>query len=203
MPGMMLSEFAIEILETPQRVTIISESSPLVRSVYLNRNKPTEGLEPMWNGYSLGHWEGQTLVIKTSNFNDRPFPLGFGGAIHAPTTTLTERLSLTDGGKTMVDEMTMEDARYLTRPSRWSGISRASPPMPNYGNMPAKSTRRVGQSVSLATRMPPIPPRPPKPKSDIGIHFQGQRYEKDFRPSGPGLRHVYRPGAGPSRLQHV
>jgi hypothetical protein len=78
----------------------------------------------------------------------------------------------------MVDEMTMEDARYLTRPSRWSGISRASPPMPNYGNMPAKSTRRVGPSVSLATRMPPIPPRPPEPKVTSASIFKDSDMKK-------------------------
>lgn len=115
-PSMMLGEFAIEILETPQRVTIISESSPLVRSVYLNRTRPTEGLEPMWNGYSVGHWDKGTLVIKTTNFNDRPFPLGFGGAVHSPTTTLTERLSVSANGKTMIDELTMEDPVYLAKP---------------------------------------------------------------------------------------
>jgi hypothetical protein len=73
MPGMMLSEFAIEILETPQRVTIISESSPLVRSVYLNRTKPTEGLEPMWNGYcwatgKVRHWSSRPPISTIVRF---------------------------------------------------------------------------------------------------------------------------------------
>lgn len=115
-PSIMLTEFALEILESPGRVTIISESSPLVRSIYLNRTQPTEGLEPMWNGYSIGHWEGGTLVVKTSNFNDRMFPLGFGGTVHSPSTTLTERFTVSNDGQTLVDELTMEDPKYLTRP---------------------------------------------------------------------------------------
>ncbi len=115
-PTMMLTEFALEILESPGRVTMISESSPLVRSIYLNRTKATEGLEPMWNGYSVGHWEGKTLVVKTTNFNDRASPLGFAGSVHSATTTLLEKLSLSPDGQTLTDEMTMEDPRYLTRP---------------------------------------------------------------------------------------
>lgn len=116
MPGIMLGEFAFEMLESPGRVTIVSEASPLARSIYLNRTKPTEGLEPMWNGYSMGRWEGDTLVVKTNNFNDKSFPLGFGGSVRASTTTLTERFSLSPDGNTLIDELTMEDAKYLTRP---------------------------------------------------------------------------------------
>jgi len=114
LPGIMLSEFPLEILETPGRITIISEMSPLVRTVYLNRKKATEGLPPMYNGYSMGHWEGETLVIETDNFNDTGFPFRFGNAVHSATTTMTERISLSEDGQMLVDEMTLRDPRYLT-----------------------------------------------------------------------------------------
>ncbi|AIT79364.1 hypothetical protein [Novosphingobium pentaromativorans] len=113
-PGMMLSEFPLEILETPGRITIISEMSPLARTIYLNRTKATEGLPPMYNGYSIGHWEGETLVVETENFNDTGFPFRFGNAVHSATTRLTERISLSEDGKVLVDEMTLHDPRYLT-----------------------------------------------------------------------------------------
>lgn len=115
-PTMMLSEFAIEIVESPERVTIISEISPLVRSVYLTRTGPTEGLERMWNGYSTGRWEGDVLIIKTNYFNDRLPPVDYDGSVHSPTSTIYERLSVSDDGQTMTDEVTMEDPEYLTRP---------------------------------------------------------------------------------------
>ena len=46
-------------------VTIISENSPLVRSVYLNKASHGDAVQPSWNGHSIGHWEGKTLVIDT------------------------------------------------------------------------------------------------------------------------------------------
>ncbi|MFT3906853.1 MAG: hypothetical protein QM718_11155 [Steroidobacteraceae bacterium] len=120
MPGFMANEFALEILETPGRITMLNENSSLPRTIYLNRKKPTEGLEPMWNGYSVGHWEGKTLVITTTNLNEITNPLSFGGGIHAPTTTITEHLYLTDGGDTLVNESTFVDARFLSKP--WTTV---------------------------------------------------------------------------------
>ncbi len=114
MPGMMSNEFALEVLETPGRVTILSENSPLPRSVYLNETVHTDGLEPTWNGHSIGHWEGKTLVIDTVNFNDRVGPIT-GRGVHSPTTHLVERVYL-QKPDVMVDEMTFEDPDYLTAP---------------------------------------------------------------------------------------
>jgi hypothetical protein len=113
-PGMMTNEFALEFLETPGRVTILSENSPLPRSVYLTETEHTTGLEPSWNGHSIGHWEGKTLVIDTVNFNDRVGPVN-GRGVHSPTTHLVERYYL-DGPDVLVGEMTFEDPNYLAKP---------------------------------------------------------------------------------------
>jgi hypothetical protein len=114
MPGMMTNEFALEFLETPGRVTILSENSPLPRSVYLSEKIHTTGLEPTWNGHSIGHWEGRTLVIDTINFNDRLGPLN-GRGVHSPSTHLVERYWL-EGPDRLVGEMTFEDPTYLAAP---------------------------------------------------------------------------------------
>jgi hypothetical protein len=120
MPGMMTNEFALEFLETPGRVTILSENSPLPRSVYLTEKIHTTGLEPTWNGHSIGRWEGQgarrTLVIDTVNFNDRIGPINARG-VHSPTTHLVERYRL-EGPDRLVGEMTFEDPAYLAKPFR-------------------------------------------------------------------------------------
>lgn len=115
MPAFMANEFALEILQTPGRVTLLSEASSLPRTVYLDRTAPSKGLEPMWNGYSVGHWEGNTLVIHTDHMNDRVSPITMGG-VHSPTTVITERLHLEAGGQTLVNETTFEDSRYLAQP---------------------------------------------------------------------------------------
>ncbi|HVY34668.1 MAG TPA: hypothetical protein VG960_09635, partial [Caulobacteraceae bacterium] len=53
MPGMMVNEFALEILQTPDRVTMISENSPLARNIYLKETAHPSDLEPSWNGHSI------------------------------------------------------------------------------------------------------------------------------------------------------
>ena len=122
-PTMMANEFATEFLETPGRVTIVNEASSLVRSVYLDEKTHQQQQEPMWNGHSIGRWEGKgaqrTLVIDTVNFNDKARLLGFIG-VHSSTTHLVERYRLTDGGKHLIGEFTFEDPRYLTKP--WTGV---------------------------------------------------------------------------------
>ena len=118
MPTFMTNEFALEIIESPGRVTLLSENSSLPRSVYLTETAHTQGLEPSWNGHSIGHYEGtgakKTLVIDTVNLNDRVGPVGRNG-VHSPTTHIVERLHLKDPD-TLVGEMTFEDPTYLTKP---------------------------------------------------------------------------------------
>ncbi len=115
MPGMMANEFALEFLETPGRVTIISENSPLVRSVYLNRKGHTDGVTPGWNGHSIGHWEGKTLVIDTIALNDRKTHIG-RGAPPSANTRIVERYTVSADGKTLAGEMTFIDDTVLTGP---------------------------------------------------------------------------------------
>jgi hypothetical protein len=118
MPTFMTNEFALEIVESADRVTMLSENSTLPRSVYLNEKVHTKGLEPSWNGHSIGHYEGsgakKALVVDTVNLNDRVGPVGRNG-VHSPTTHIVERLYLKDPD-TLVGEMTFEDPTYLTKP---------------------------------------------------------------------------------------
>lgn len=115
MPGFMSNEFALEILESPGRVTLISENSPLVRSVYLNRKTHNPDAEPGWNGHSIGHWEGATLVIDTVSLNDRKSHIP-RGQVPSAKTHIVERLHLEQGGKLLVNQMTFEDPDVLTGP---------------------------------------------------------------------------------------
>ncbi len=119
MPAMMANEFALEILETPDRVTMINEAATVPRSVYLDEKTHPTGLEPAWNGHSIGHYEGKTLVIDTVNFNDKTNPFGFIG-VHSSTTHLVERFHTEADGKTLVGEFTFEDPRLLTK--AWTGV---------------------------------------------------------------------------------
>lgn len=131
MPVFMTNEFALEIIESPGRVTMISENSSLPRSIYLNETVHTKG-EPSWNGHSIGHWQGQgaakVLVVDTVNFNDRLNPI-FRSGLHTPTTHLVERFRLKDKD-TLEGVMTFEDPVYLAKP--WTSVH-------TYKRLPAKA----------------------------------------------------------------
>ncbi len=114
MVNMMGNEFGLEFLETPGRVTIVSEDSPLVRSVYLKATHG-EAFMPSWNGHSIGRYDGKTLVIDTVGFNDRKSYVG-RGAPPSTTTHIIERYTAAADGKTMTGEMTIEDPAVLAQP---------------------------------------------------------------------------------------
>jgi hypothetical protein len=114
MPDLMGNEFALEVLDTGDRVTILSEDSTLPRNIYLDEAAHPKKLEPTWNGHSIGHWDGEALVVDTVGMNDRTRPVSFSGGVHSSTTHLVERIHMSADGKTLIDDMTFDDPRYLT-----------------------------------------------------------------------------------------
>ena len=114
-PQLMSWKSPIEILQTRGRVTVISEHDPgndEPRTIYMDRPMPKD-VDLTWNGYSVGKWEGQTLVIETTGLNDRADAFGVP---RTPTTRIVERMHLENGGKTLVDDFTITDPATLTRP---------------------------------------------------------------------------------------
>jgi hypothetical protein len=80
-------------------------------------------LKPSWHGHSVGHYEGDTLVVDTIGLNDKTFVDGF----HTPHTEqlhVVERYRLLDAGQTLELEVTIEDPGAFTTP--WKGIQRYS-----------------------------------------------------------------------------
>jgi hypothetical protein len=109
MPGMMAPPFGVEVLQTKGRVTIISEVSNLPRTIYLNERAHPADLDPGWNGHSIGHWEGATLVVDTIGFNGRQPRV-------STRMHMVERFRLIDGGRYLVDEITLDDPATYTHP---------------------------------------------------------------------------------------
>ena len=69
---------------------------------------------PTWMGYSVGHWEGDTLVVETAGFNDRGW-LDIEGHPHTEALRITERFRRRDFGH-MDLEITIDDSKTFTRP---------------------------------------------------------------------------------------
>jgi hypothetical protein len=107
----------VEILQTPQDVTIFYESMHDVRIIPLDgRPHPDPSLR-LWNGDSRGHWEGDTLVVETANFTDKQTvndSAPFGGFPQGDMR-LTERFTRVDAN-TIGYVVTVEDPAIWTRP---------------------------------------------------------------------------------------
>jgi hypothetical protein len=118
-PGMML--FTAEpayFLQTPQEVTILYSRGPNVRHVYMNAAH-TKNPKPTWLGESVGHYEGDELVIDTIGMNDKTF-IDYFHTPHTDRLHVVERYKLLDGGARMQGIMEIEDPGTFT--TRWQGV---------------------------------------------------------------------------------
>ena len=101
-----------QIAQTPGYVILIMQSNSDVRIIPTNGRPHVPSTVRKWLGDSVGHWEGNTLVIDTTNFHPDREWRGSAGNMH-----LVERLTITDP-KTLRYEFTVEDPTTWTRP--WS-----------------------------------------------------------------------------------
>jgi len=120
MPRLMESPYPIEIVQTPGRITFLHEVAHEVRRIYLNRPHPKH-LSVTWLGDSVGHWDGDTLVVDTIGINDRSF-IDDEGSAHSSKEHLVERYRKIDGGKNLELIMTVEDPVTLQHPYSYRRI---------------------------------------------------------------------------------
>jgi hypothetical protein len=85
-----------------------------MRTFYLSREHP-EKRELTWMGDSIGHWEGNTLVVDTVGFNDRTW-FNDAGAQHSDALHLVERIRPVLDGKYLEYRVTADDPKTLTKP---------------------------------------------------------------------------------------
>ena len=115
MPGIMLQPYPIEILFTPGMVTIIAEAFSQVRHVYTDGRKHPDDPDLTFDGHSIGHWEGDTLVVDTVGFTPDT-PLGMNmGTRHSSKMHIVERFHLRDPNKLELT-MTIDDPEALAQP---------------------------------------------------------------------------------------
>jgi hypothetical protein len=129
------------IVQGPKELVLITTSFNDVRHIYLT-DKHSENLKPSWYGDSIGHYQGDTLVVDTIGFNDRTFVDGF----ETPHTTqlhVVERFHLIDGGEILEANVHVEDPGAFTMP--WDAIQR-------YRRVEQLMTRKnVASLAALAT----------------------------------------------------
>jgi hypothetical protein len=104
-----------KIVQTPGVVVIIYEANNGLRQIFMDgRTLPSSDAEPWWFGYSVGHWDGDALVVETTGFKD----MGWLDEEGTPVTTagkVIERFRRPNFG-TLEIEITVDDPKTFTKP---------------------------------------------------------------------------------------
>jgi hypothetical protein len=117
-PGFHLFGFQpLYFVQTPREVVLVYSSDEQVRHVYLDVPHSANP-KPSWYGESVGHYEGDTLVVDTIGLNDKTFVDNFRTP-HTEKLHVVERWKIVDGGKAMEVSFTVEDPDTFNEP--WSG----------------------------------------------------------------------------------
>jgi hypothetical protein len=104
-----------KVIQTPGLVAILNENG-IFRQVFTDGRPQPEDPTPTWQGYSIGHWEGDTLVVETAGFHDKSW-LDFGGHPHTEALRVTERYRRKDFGHMQL-QFTVDDPKTFTK--TWS-----------------------------------------------------------------------------------
>jgi hypothetical protein len=107
--------FPYRVVQTPTIVVMIDEAdTPGYRQIFLDGRSHPKNLEPTWMGHSVGHWEGDALVVDTVGFNGKAW-LDLGGHPYTEKTHITERYRRPDLGHLEI-EFTIEDPDAYAKP---------------------------------------------------------------------------------------
>jgi hypothetical protein len=119
-PGFLLRPMteAMYVIQAPKEVVMILSSKVEIRHIYLT-DKHSENLKPSWYGESIGHYEGDSLVVDTVAINDTTWVDGFGTP-HTKQMHVVERLHLIEGGSVMEANVHVEDPGAFTMP--WDAV---------------------------------------------------------------------------------
>jgi hypothetical protein len=121
---MLVTHNAMEILFTPGRVTLLGESDGnRLRRIYTDGRSHPEVSDPTFHGHSIGHWEGETLVVDTTDIVPQA-PLAINEAVGVPNDGdmhVTERIHLADKDILHV-ELEITAPKILTKPWKTTRI---------------------------------------------------------------------------------
>ena len=103
-----------KIIQVPGLIVILTEQNAMYRQIFTDGRPMPEVDMPSFNGFSVGKWEGDTLVVQTSGFVDEQW-LDRNGSPMTDSARITERFRRVNYGK-MEIEITVDDPRAYTAP---------------------------------------------------------------------------------------
>jgi hypothetical protein len=117
LPRLLATPYPFEIVQGPPgQITIMYELSHQVRGIRLNRPLPAEkelAALPFYNGHSVGHFDGDTLVVESGGFNEKTF-IDATAAPHTDQMRTVERIRKTSPNE-LEDVITVHDPQYYSR----------------------------------------------------------------------------------------
>ena len=111
---------ALYFLQSPTKVTLISELNHQPRHISLNVQH-SQNPKPSWYGESVGHYEGDELVVDTIGLNDKTFVDNYRTP-HTEQIHVVERFKMIEGGKTLEAVVTVDDPGAFNMP--WTAVHR-------------------------------------------------------------------------------
>ena len=174
----------MEIIQLPGRVLMIFEYDHLVRQIYTDGREHRTDLAPSWMGDAIGHWEGKTLVVETTQFNDKTW-IDRIAVPHSEEMKLTERIYMNDEGQLQVD-MRVEDPDGA-RASRGSSRATTARPTGRSKSSCARTTRPTSRSRTSCSSSTPT-------RTDHAhgfIDFRGTRGRDTRTRRNPGARRLH------------
>ena len=103
-----------KIVQTPDLIVILYESGTMFRQIFLDGRTHPKEQQPAWLGYSIGRWDGDTLVIETVGFNGQTW-LDGAGHPQSEEMRLTERFTRRCVGR-MDIQVVLDDPKAYTKP---------------------------------------------------------------------------------------
>jgi hypothetical protein len=114
-----------KIVQTPGLVLMLFEADTFFRQIFMDGRKHPMDPQPSWLGYSVGRWEGDSLVVESTGFTERS-PLDVIGHPHSDALRVTERFQRRDFGHMDV-QITINDPKTYTKPFTYTVRERLLP----------------------------------------------------------------------------
>ena len=160
MPRNMGFPYPIQIVQSPGLVVVLMEAERLFRIIYTDgRPQPDDGDTP-WLGDSVGHWEGDTLVVDTRHINTKAW-LDAAGTPVSENLVITERFKKIDGGKRLEIVMKLDDPKVFKQSVYQRLVFNYKPDwqlkeyLCNEGNRDDVTKQKPGAEGSLKVQTPP------------------------------------------------
>ena len=172
------------ILQTPTAIAILSDDLTY-RVIHMDGRTLEANPAPNWAGYSVGRWEGDTLVVDSNGFNDKTWASRYG-VVHTEALRVTERYRRSDFGHLQY-EVTYTDPKAYTKPWSFKSDMRLGADTEMLEAICEKSSEEWAGTLSDASGTG-VTVSPEKLKGYVGVYrgiYSGKERTYEVSLSGP------------------